>query len=1168
MSAQTLTEVAVEVHADMKKVKPEVVAGAKAAGEAGGEVLGDGITRGVDGKLKESRGKFVAEGARAGAGFSKGFGGEINSSSGTFAKVAATMAARFALVGGAAAAAAPGLLHFTAALVPATGAALALPAALISIKAASATTRLAVLGVGDAITAGFGDNAKKAEEALKNLSGNARNFAKQIIALKPQVDGLKNSVQDRFFKPLLDDVQPLAQLYLPMLRDRMSNLAGPLGGLAEQLSETAQRGFIFNTVGKVFDQTRLTVINLRNAVDPLVWALATLVNDIVGDLPGLAGGFAKAAERFADFITYASETGKITQAFRNGIATLKDFGGILVNIGSIVGSVYRAATAEGNTLLANLRQLTGQAAAFFKTADGAGALASVFGTLGAFGEALRTSLGAALPAIAQSLQALGPAVAGLAGPASQLVVAIAPLLPLVAGIAATIIKELTPAIAAVAGFLAQNEGAVKGLVAALLVYNGVMKLSAFITGVSAAGGLLKYVASTRVATVATTAFATVQKALSIVMATSLGPIGLIITGIAALVAGLVYAYKHHEGFRNLVQTVWGAIKKAVSAVVDWFTGTALPWMQRVWKGISDGAKSMWEQGIRPAVQAIVAFWQNVLAPTAMWLWNNIIKPAFNGISAVVKAAMAVAELALAVMVAYVRNVLAPAYMWLWNNIVKPVFNGIVGAIRGAWSIIKVIFDAIVSYVRNVLAPVYRWLWNNVVKPVFAGIGTVIRNTWNNVIKPIFTALVGFLKDRVVKSFQTSVEAIRTAWDKVREYARKPIAFVVNSVINPLIGGFNKVAKVFGTSQIEKIGGFARGGRIPGRDSRGQDNLLATVFNDGKARGMIRVGTGEFITNTESTNANEQILQVINGKRGKVTHDDLDPYLDGYARGGRVGRRKGDGIGDFFDKVKRGLSGIGDFITNPEKALSNIANSALNKIPGSGMMVDVLKGMGRKVIESMVKWVKGNAGGALGGGSIAGGYRAMQSIISAWFPGLRMISGFRRGSRTLSGNQSYHALGRAVDYPPLRALAARIKATYGAKTKELITPYQDLNLHNGRPHRYTGAVWNQHNFAGGNAHVHWAARLGGLLSGRSRLMPMANIARADFGSVTLQRGWNMVENRLGRPEKLTENRGDVLTRLHPADIDALATIIGREIARAVGAGNYAAGRTAGLYARSG
>jgi phage-related protein len=54
------------------------------------------------------------------------------------------------------------------------------------------------------------------------------------------------------------------------------------------------------------------------------------------------------------------------------------------------------------------------------------------------------------------------------------------------------------------------------------------------------------------------------------------PIGLIIVGIAALAAGLAYAYTHSETFRNIVDSTWATLKSAVSTtitfVVDTFNG--------------------------------------------------------------------------------------------------------------------------------------------------------------------------------------------------------------------------------------------------------------------------------------------------------------------------------------------------------------------------------------------------------------------------------------------------------------------------------------------------------------------------------------------------------------------------------------------------------------------
>lgn len=116
-------------------------------------------------------------------------------------------------------------------------------------------------------------------------------------------------------------------------------------------------------------------------------------------------------------------------------------------------------------------------------------------------------------------------------------------------------------------------------------------------------------------------------------------------------------------------------------------------------------------------------------------------------------------------------------------------------------------------------------------------------------------------------------------------------------------------------------------------------------------------------------------------------------------------------------------------------------------------------------------------GAIGGQT----YKLIEAIVAGAFPGMRVLSDFRPGAVTLSGNRSYHAIGRAVDFPPSRPLAEFFHAKYMHSLKELITPYNDLNVWNGKPHRYTGAIWNQHNFAGGNAHDHVAMRNGGTIT---------------------------------------------------------------------------------------
>lgn len=73
-------------------------------------------------------------------------------------------------------------------------------------------------------------------------------------------------------------------------------------------------------------------------------------------------------------------------------------------------------------------------------------------------------------------------------------------------------------------------------------------------------------AAQKMVTIATTAWTAIQKVLNLVLTAN--PIGLIITAIGVLVAGLIAAYKNFEGFRKIVDKVWEAIKPLANAIMN------------------------------------------------------------------------------------------------------------------------------------------------------------------------------------------------------------------------------------------------------------------------------------------------------------------------------------------------------------------------------------------------------------------------------------------------------------------------------------------------------------------------------------------------------------------------------------------------------------------------
>jgi phage-related protein len=174
------------------------------------------------------------------------------------------------------------------------------------------------------------------------------------------------------------------------------------------------------------------------------------------------------------------------------------------------------------------------------------------------------------------------------------------------------------------------------------------------------------------------AWTAVQWALNVAL--NANPIGLIVIAIAALVAGIIYAYRNSETFRNIVQAVWAAIKVAISAVVNWITGTVWPSLQRAWQQISDGAKALWEfvkfawEGMKVAISTVL-----------------------NAIQAIVSAVWSA-------VVGLVQGHIAAIRLTVQNgfNLIRTVVNTVMTAVR---SVVQSIWAAIVSVVQGYIAAI-------------------------------------------------------------------------------------------------------------------------------------------------------------------------------------------------------------------------------------------------------------------------------------------------------------------------------------------------------------------------------------------------------------------------------------------------------------------------------
>lgn len=172
--------------------------------------------------------------------------------------------------------------------------------------------------------------------------------------------------------------------------------------------------------------------------------------------------------------------------------------------------------------------------------------------------------------VAAAAEYVAGVVSSLAQITYGLYVAIEPLLPALGVVLLTALH----AVAGALGFVAANIGTIAplvvGLTAALLAgvaaWRAYMIVQTVLTLVHLARGLF---IAWRAGVLAMTA---AQMGLNVALLAN--PIGLVVAAIAALVAGLVYAYTQSEWFRGVIDGLWQTIKDAASFIA---TGAVLAW---------------------------------------------------------------------------------------------------------------------------------------------------------------------------------------------------------------------------------------------------------------------------------------------------------------------------------------------------------------------------------------------------------------------------------------------------------------------------------------------------------------------------------------------------------------------------------------------------------------
>ncbi|MET8378066.1 hypothetical protein [Streptomyces microflavus] len=446
-------------------------------------------------------------------------------------------------------------------------------------------------------------------------------------------------------------------------------------------------------------------------------------------------------------------------------------------------------------------------------------------------------------------------------------------------------------------------------------------------------------------------------AFNLVMAAN--PITLIVIAVVALVAAVVYAYKNFETFRNIVNAAWAGIQTA--ALFAW-NSVLKPTFSAIWTGLQT-----------------IGRW-------VMWLWENAVGPAFRAIWTAAKILLAVVVVAVILPIIVAFKILGAIGRWLWEKAIGPAFKQIARDATWLW--------------KSVLSPVFgwigekaKWLWNNAVKPAFnafnggmKGVGDDARSLWRNVISPVF----GWIGDRgkwlwnvalkpqfemIKKGLKTVGDSFRTAktyideqWSKLSGIAKKPVAFLVNTVYNDhLLPTWNTVAKAFGAPTLDKVKGFARGGILPGQSS----------YRQGDSH-LVPMRLGEGVAVSEAMRDPYERARLLAVNKAAMRGQSLQPFQqEGFAKGGIfdwIGKTASKGV----DLAKIGVSWLKDGVkASAQAGLNKVVKPLLAKIAGSKSLYrDMISGIPKKMISTIVDFggkadTKMEAAGIGGGGFKAG-----------------------------------------------------------------------------------------------------------------------------------------------------------------------------------------------------
>ena len=310
---------------------------------------------------------------------------------------------------------------------------------------------------------------------------------------------------------------------------------------------------------------------------------------------------------------------------------------------------------------------------------------------------------------------------------------------------------------------------ITGIVAGAMAFGGV----ALVVGkfVSAIGGIVSGVGS---AISAVSGIMSAISGLGGVIGLLTNPITLVIAGIAAFAAAMVYCWNNVDGFKESVsssfQRIWAVISEVCTSV--WNV------IQEVWGAISPYVVPML-QSMAETIGTIFTTILNIVVPVVEGIWNTIqtvwgwIAPYVIGIFEGVAQFISGVWTIISTVITTACNIIKAVINGDWGeikdiviNAAKNIWDGICSAWEGIKSITVNIFEGIKSFVVNI--------WENIkskVSDVVSNIKEAISNKWNEIKSDVSNKVSEIKTDLINK------------WNEIKSNVTNKVTEIKTDLIN-------------------------------------------------------------------------------------------------------------------------------------------------------------------------------------------------------------------------------------------------------------------------------------------------------------------------------------------------------------------------------------------------